>query len=92
MNKNELITAISEKTGYSKKVVEEIVNAHNSTVVDTIASGDKIQLVGFGTYDSSTRAARVAKNPQTGEEIKVPTKRVPKFKPGKAFKEAVENK
>jgi len=90
MNRQELIEKIAEKTNNEAKVVEKIVGAFMQTVKETVASGDNVQLVGFGTFDSRDRAARVGHNPHTGETINIPATKVPAFKPGKGFKAAVK--
>lgn len=89
MNKNELISAIAEKTDANKKTVESMVNAFADTVTEAIKNGDTVTLVGFGTFSLKQTAARVGRNPQTGAEMQIPAKRVPAFKPGKQFKERV---
>ena len=92
MNKQELITKMIEKTNtdLSKRTVEEFVNTFIDSVKESVAQGESVQLIGFGTFDVRERAARYARNPQTGEEIMIPAKKVPAFKPGKAFKEALK--
>lgn len=92
MNKAELIAAVAEKIGMSKKDTEKAVNATFETIVDVMAAGDKVQLVGFGVYEVKMRNARVGRNPKTKEEIQIPESRVPVFKAGKALKEAVDKK
>lgn len=91
MNKQELIAKIIEKTNtnLSKKTVEEFVNAFIDSVKESVAQGESVQLIGFGTFDARERASRYARNPKTGKEIVIPAKKVPAFKPGKAFKDAV---
>lgn len=89
MNKSELVAALSEKTGTSKKGAEESLNALVEIVTEELKKGGKIQLVGFGTFETRKRAARKGRNPQTKEEIKIPASTVPAFKPGKALKEIV---
>ena len=89
MNKTELVAAIAEKTGLTKKDAEGAVKAFTDTVAEQLKAGDKIQLVGFGTFEVAERAARTGKNPQTGEAIKIPASKAPKFKAGKALKDAV---
>ncbi len=89
MNKTELVEAIVKKTEETKKVTEESVNAFLDVVTEALAGGDKVQLVGFGTFEVIQRAARKGKNPQTGEELKIPASKAPKFKPGKALKDIV---
>ena len=89
MNKTELVAAIAEKAGLSKKDAEGAVKAFTDTVAEQLKAGEKIQLVGFGTFEVAERAARTGKNPQTGEAIKIPASKAPKFKAGKALKDAV---
>ena len=92
MNKAELIAAIAAKTGDTKKAAEEAVNAFVSTVTEALAKGDKVQLVGFGSFEVRKRAARKGRNPQTKEEIKIPASKAPVFKAGKALKDLVNKK
>lgn len=89
MNKAELVAAVAEKAGISKKDAEASVNAFMSTVKDEVAGGGSVQLIGFGTFEKGERSARTGRNPQTGETISIPAQSVPKFKAGKAFKDAV---
>lgn len=89
MNKTELVAAIAEKTGLTKKDAEGAVKAFTDTVAEQLKAGDKIQLVGFGTFEVTERAARTGKNPQTGEAINIPASKAPKFKAGKALKDEV---
>jgi DNA-binding protein HU-beta len=89
MNKAELIAAVSEKTGLSKKDSEKAVNATLDSITGTLEIGEKVQLVGFGVFDVKTRGIRMGRNPKTKEEIEIPASRVPQFKAGKALKEAV---
>ena len=89
MNKAELIAAVAEKTGLSKKDTEKAVNAAFDTIVDTLVSGEKVQMVGFGVFDIKVRGERVGRNPKTREEIKIPASKVPVFKAGKAMKDAI---
>ena len=89
MNKAELVTAISERTGLEKNKVESFLNAFTEVVTEDVAVGNKVQLVGFGTFEKRHREARTGRNPKTGEEIKIPAVDVPGFKPGKQFKDAV---
>ena len=89
MNKTELVSAIAEKTALSKKDSEKALAAAIETVIEALKAGDKVQLVGFGTFETSKRKARKGKNPQTGEAIKIPAAVVPKFKAGKALKDVV---
>ncbi len=92
MNKSELIAAIAAKTDLTKKDSERALGAFIDTVTDQLKKGNKIQLVGFGTFEVAKRAARTGKNPQTGAEIKIAASKAPKFKPGKALKDAVNKK
>ena len=89
MNKNELITAIAEETGVAKKDVTAITSAVFDKLAEAMANGDKIQLVGFGTFEARARSARTGKNPQTGEAVEIAACKGPAFKPGKALKDAV---
>lgn len=89
MNKTELVAAIAEKAGLSKKDAEGAVKAFTDTVAEQLKAGEKIQLVGFGTFEVAERAARTGKNPQTGEAIKIPASKAPKFKAGKALKDMI---
>ena len=89
MNKTELVAAIAEKAGLSKKDAEGAVKAFTDTVAEQLKAGDKIQLVGFGTFEVAERAARTGKNPQTKEEIQIPASKAPKFKAGRALKDTV---
>ena len=91
MNKAELITAISAETGATKKSVEEMVNSFVNVVTETLKSGDKVQLVGVGSFEVRKRAARKGRNPQTKEEIKIPASKAPVFKAGKALKDVVNS-
>ena len=89
MNKTELVAAIAEKAELSKKDAEGAVKAFTDTVAEQLKAGEKIQLVGFGTFEVAERAARTGKNPQTGEAIKIPASKAPKFKAGKALKDSL---
>lgn len=89
MNKTELIAATAEKANLSKKDTEAAVNAVIDVITEALKKGDKVQLVGFGSFETRERAARVGRNPKTKEEIKIPASKVPAFKPGKALKDAV---
>ena len=89
MNKAELINSVAEKAGLSKKDTELAVNAVVDVITAALAKGDKVQLVGFGTFEVKARAARTGRNPKTKEEIKIPASKVPGFKAGKALKDAV---
>ncbi len=90
MNKTELVTKVSEKTEYSKKACEEIVKATFEAITEELQNGGSFSLIGFGTFSVSERAERKAKNPATGAEIVIPATKVPRFKAGKALKEAVK--
>lgn len=90
MNKTELISEVAQKSNMTKKDAEKVVNAFFSTVEDALKSGEKVQLIGFGTFEVRERQARKGRNPQTGEEISIPAARVPAFKSGKALKDAVD--
>ena len=92
MNKSELIAAIAAKTGETKKDAEATLNAFIDVVTDSLVKGDKVQLVGFGSFEVRKRAARKGRNPQTKEEIKIPASKAPVFKAGKALKELVNKK
>ena len=89
MNKADLVNAIATKTGASKKASEEALNALVDSITGALKKGDKVQLVGFGSFEVKKRAARKGRNPQTGEEIKIPASKAPAFKAGKALKDAV---
>ena len=90
MNKSDLIAAVAAKTGETKKSAEASINAVVDVIAETLAKGDKIQLVGFGSFEVRARAARKGRNPQTGKEIKIAAKTVPAFSAGKKFKELVK--
>ena len=89
MNKAELVAAVAEKTGLSKKDSEKAVNAAFDAISAELVEGGKVQLVGFGSFETKTRNARVGRNPRTKEEIEIPASRIPTFKAGKALKDAV---
>lgn len=90
MNKTELVAALAEKAEVSKKDAEKVLNAFVETVQDAVKADDKVQLVGFGTFESKVRAAREGKNPQTGAKIQIAACKVPAFKAGKAFKDMLK--
>ncbi|HHX74534.1 MAG TPA: HU family DNA-binding protein [Firmicutes bacterium] len=90
MNKSELIGLVAEKAGMTKKDTEKVVNAVFDGIGESLAKGDKVQVIGFGTFDVRERKAREGRNPATGESIKIPAVRVPVFKAGKALKESVK--
>ena len=89
MNKTELVSAMAEKSDVTKKDAEKVLGAFIDVVGDALKKGDKIQLVGFGTFETRERAAREGKNPQTGEKIKIAACTVPAFKAGKALKDLI---
>ena len=89
MNKTELVVSIAEKAAISKKDAEKALSAFLDTVAEELKKGEKIQLVGFGTFEVSERAARTGRNPQSGEEMQIPASKAPKFKAGKALKDMV---
>ena len=89
MNKTELIAASAEKTELSKKDAEKALKAFTDVVEEELKKGEKIQLVGFGTFEVSERAAREGRNPQTGETMQIAASKSPKFKAGKALKDAI---
>lgn len=89
MNKAELVTAIAEKTELSKKDAEKALKAFVDVVTEELVKGEKVQLVGFGTFEVSERPARTGRNPQTKEAIEIPASKAPKFKAGKALKDVV---
>lgn len=89
MNKGELVEQVSNWTGLTKKASREAVDAIASVITDTLARGEKVTLVGFGTFKVMQRKARTGKNPQTGQSIQIPAKKVPRFRPGKDLKDRV---
>ena len=90
MNKADLINAVAEKTGLTKKETEAAVAATFDVVTEALTEGEKVQLVGFGSFEVKPRAARVGRNPRTKEEIEIPAAKLPVFKAGKALKDAVD--
>ena len=92
MNKAELIAAIAAKTGETKKAAETSVNAFVEVVTGALKEGEKVQLVGFGSFEVRKRAARKGRNPQTKEEIKIPASKAPVFRAGKPLKDLVNKK
>ncbi len=92
MNKTELVAKVAEKAGLTKKDAEKAVNALLSSVQDALVKKDKVQMIGFGTFEVKARAARAGRNPQTGDAIKIPASKNPVFKAGKALKDAVNKK
>ena len=89
MNKTELIAVVAEKTGITKKEAERIVSATFDTVTETLVKGEKVQISGFGAFETKEREARMGRNPRTKENIEIPATRLPVFKAGKALKDAV---
>ena len=89
MNKAELIAAVAESAGLSKKDSEKAVNATFTAITEALEAGEKVSLVGFGAFDVKERAARMGRNPRTKEEVEIPASRVPVFKAGKALKDTV---
>ena len=89
MNKTELISAVAEKAGLSKKAAEAAVNATLSAVTESLKAEEKVQLVGFGSFETKKRAARTGLTPRTKETVEIPAAKVPAFKAGKALKDAV---
>ena len=89
MNKTELVAAMAEKAQLSKKDAEAALKAFTDVVAEELKKGEKIQLVGFGTFEVSERAARTGRNPQTGAEMKISASKAPKFKAGKALKDSI---
>lgn len=89
MNKAELVEKVASQTGLTKRACREAIDSITSTISDSLASGEKVTLVGFGSFKVRQRKARRGRNPQTGREIQIPAKEVPKFDPGKNLKEAV---
>ena len=89
-NKQELVTDVATATGLTKKDATSAVDAVFETIQENLSEGNKVQLIGFGNFEVRQRAARKGRNPQTGEEIKIPASKVPAFKPGKALKDSVK--
>ena len=89
MNKTELVAAVAEQAALSKKDAEKALNAIVDTITNALTEGDKVQLVGFGTFEVRDREARTGKNPRTGETIKIAASKAPAFKAGRALKDAV---
>ena len=90
MNKNELVSVVAEKSGFSKKDAAVALDSVIAAISDSLAQGEKIQLVGFGTFEVKERAARSGKNPRTGEVVEIPASKAPVFKAGKALKDSVD--
>ncbi|HUH08490.1 MAG TPA: HU family DNA-binding protein [Egibacteraceae bacterium] len=92
MNKTELIDAVAGKADVSKAAVAKTVDSLIETITDTVRSGEKVSVTGFGTFEVRDRAARIGRNPRTGAEVQVPASKAPAFKAGKSFKDAVNNR
>jgi len=90
MNKSELVSKVADKAQVSKKDTEKVVNAVFESISSALDEGDKVQIIGFGTFEVRSRKEREGRNPSTGEVIKIPATNVPVFKPGKALKEKVK--
>ncbi|AIQ48183.1 DNA-binding protein [Paenibacillus sp. FSL R7-0273] len=90
MNKSDLINVVTEATELPKKDATKAVDAVFEAITNALQSGDKVQLVGFGNFEVRERSARKGRNPQTGEEIDIPSSKVPAFKPGKALKDGIK--
>ena len=91
MNKTDLVEVVALKTGMTKKDAEAAVKAVNEAITEALAAGDKVQIVGFGTYSVKTRAAREGRNPKTGEAMTIAASKTPAFAAGKALKDAINN-
>lgn len=89
MNKGDVVDAVADATGESKATVGRVIDAALETITGALVEGEKVTFTGFGTFERRHRKARVGRNPQTGEEVKIAAANVPAFKPGKAFKDAV---
>ncbi|ATF41313.1 HU family DNA-binding protein [Weissella paramesenteroides] len=89
-NKQELVTDVATATGLTKKDATAAVDAVFASIQETLAKGEKVQLIGFGNFEVRSRAARKGRNPQTGEEIEIAASKIPAFKPGKALKDAIK--
>ena len=90
MNKVDLVDAIAKKAGTTKKTAEAMVDAFTVTITKSVAKGEKVTLIGFGSFSTLMRSARTGRNPRTGKTIQIPAKKVPRFAPGKAFKDAMK--
>ncbi|WP_035512372.1 HU family DNA-binding protein [Halalkalibacillus halophilus] len=90
MNKTDLVNAVAEKADLSKKDASNAVDSVFDAITGSLEKSEKVQLIGFGNFEVRERSARKGRNPQTGEEIKIPASKVPAFKPGKALKDAVK--
>jgi len=90
VNKVDLVSALADRTGLTKRDADRVVDAFCDVIEEALAHGDKVSLVGFGTFEVRERQPRVGRNPQTGEQLQIPATRVPAFRAGKALKETVE--
>lgn len=90
MNKVDLVSAMADRAGLTKRDADRAVDAFCSVVQEALSHGDKVSLVGFGTFEVRDRQARMGRNPQTGAQLQIPAARVPAFRPGKTLKETVE--
>ncbi|NPV71085.1 MAG: HU family DNA-binding protein [Firmicutes bacterium] len=90
MNKAELVSAVAEKTGITKKDTEKVINSTVDAIQEALSKNDKVSLVGFGTFEVRQRAARKGRNPKTGEEISIEATKVPVFRAGKALKDTIK--
>lgn len=89
MNKMDLVNKVAEQAGLKKKDAEAAVNSVFSAIEDALSAGEKVQIIGFGTFETRSRSARSGRNPQTGETISIPASTVPAFKPGNRLKEVI---
>ncbi|NEQ68540.1 MAG: HU family DNA-binding protein [Symploca sp. SIO1B1] len=89
MNKGELVDAVANKATVTKKQADAVLSAALETIMETVAEGDKVTLVGFGSFESRERKAREGRNPKTGDKMEIPATKVPAFSAGKLFKERV---
>jgi DNA-binding protein HU-beta len=92
LNKAELVDIVAKDAGTTKKDAEQVINKMMETIIKSVATGDKVTLVGFGTFEARNRKARTGRNPKTNEPLSIPAKRVPGFKVGKEFSEAVNKR
>lgn len=90
MNKADLVEEVVNQTGLTKRPSREAIDAITSVITDALARGEKVSLMGFGTFQVAKRKARIGRNPQTGEELQIPARKTPRFKPGKGLREKVK--
>ena len=90
MTKAELIVNVANNAGIKKSIAEKAINAFMDNIIKALKNGDKVALTGFGTFTVTKRAARIGRNPKTGKEIKIPSCKIPKFKPGNKLREAIK--